>query len=66
MGHVKRSPQLASKDQQKQYSKLSKADIVEAFRDMFRELGGVDELDDVEWMKDLERRVNLLKNYRNS
>jgi len=64
MGHVKRYPTLANKEQHKRYSKISKADIVEAFRDMFREMGGVDELDDTEWLNDLERRVALLKSYR--
>lgn len=64
MGHVKRAPELKNKDHFGRYAKLSKADIVEAFRDMFREYGGVDELDDIEWMNDLERRVALLKSLR--
>jgi hypothetical protein len=61
---IKRAPQLRGKDQFKRYAALSKADIVEAFRDLFREYGGVDELDDTEWLIDLERRVALLKHYR--
>lgn len=64
MGHVKRSPKLASKDQQTSYRKLSKADIIEAYRDIFRQMGGCGELDDIEWMKDLNERVILLKTYR--
>lgn len=61
---IKRAPTLTSKQQFVRYEKLSKADIVEAFRDLFRECGGVDELDDTEWLNDLERRVALLKAYR--
>lgn len=64
MGHVKRSPQLGNRAHRIRYTKMSKADIIEAYRDMFREMGGVDELDDVEWFKDLEVRIALLKNYR--
>lgn len=53
MGHVKRSPQLATMEHKIAYERMSKADIVEAYRDLFRELGGVNELDDIEWMNDL-------------
>ena len=48
MGHVKRSPQLGNRAHRIRYTKMSKADIIEAYRDMFREMGGVAELDDVE------------------
>lgn len=61
---IKRYPQLTNREHYKRYEALSKADITEAFRDMFREFGGAGELDNVEWMNDLERRVNLLKKYR--
>ena len=45
---------------------MSKADIVEAYRDIFREFGGEGELDDTKWMEDLERRIEILKRYRES
>jgi len=64
MGHVKRSPQLATMEHKIAYERMSKADIVEAYRDLFRELGGVNELDDIEWMNDLQARIDLLKEYR--
>ena len=64
MGYVKRSPRLANREHRIAYTKMSKADIIEAYRDMFREMGGVDELDDTEWMKDLQSRIALLKMHR--
>jgi hypothetical protein len=63
---VKRAPQLSGKQQYNEYASISKADIVEAYRDLFREFGGEGELDDVEWMIDLKRRIELLKAYRNA
>lgn len=63
MGSIKRAPELKNSDHFARYHKMSKADIVEAYRDLFRACMGV-ELEDEEWMTDLEERVVLLKNYR--
>lgn len=64
MGNVKRSPQLTKLEHRIDYRRMTKADIIEAYRDLFREMGGVDELDDTEWFKDLQHRIELLKMYR--
>ena len=64
MGTVKRAPELESREHRIKYSQMSKADIVEAYRDLFREMGGVGETDDSEWMQDLQRRITILKTYR--
>jgi hypothetical protein len=60
---IKRTPDI-SYEHRIRYERISKADIVEAFRDLFREFGGVDEQDDTVWMVELEYRVALLKSYR--
>lgn len=44
--------------------RMSKTDLLEAYRDMFREFGGAGELDDSQWIADLNRRVGIVKNYR--
>ena len=62
MGQVKRFPKIR-KEHNMRYSRISKADLVEAFRDIYREMCE-NEFDDTEWMDDLERRVKLLKVYR--
>jgi hypothetical protein len=60
---IKRTPDIKY-EHRLRYERISKADIVEAFRDLFREFGGVDEQDDTVWMAELEYRVALLKSYR--
>jgi hypothetical protein len=57
---IKRTPDI-SYEHRIRYERISKADIVEAFRDLFREFGGVDEQDDTVWMVELEYRVALLR-----
>lgn len=66
MGSIKRAPELTSANQIRRYARMSKADIVEAFRDLYREYGGAGELDDLEWLDDLERRITILKTYRSN
>ena len=63
-GISKRSPELNTKDHFRRYAKVSKADIIEAYRDLFREMGGEGELDDEKWFNDLEHRIEILKSYR--
>lgn len=60
---IHRPPQITH-DNFKVYDQISKADLVEAFRDMFREFGGAGESDDTEWVKDLQHRIENLKRYR--
>lgn len=62
MGHIKRYPQIR-KEHRVRYTRISKADLVEAFRDLYQETSG-NELDDSDWIDDLERRVQILKTYR--
>lgn len=66
MGSVKRSPELTKREHRIAYTKMSKADIIEAYCDIYRQMGGAGELDDTEWMQDLQERIALLKRYRDT
>ncbi len=62
MGSIKRSPDISNKHEA-MYAKISKSDLVEAYRDLYR-IAEHDEFDDEHWMKDLQDRVALLKMWR--
>ena len=57
---LKRYPQI-KKEHAKRYAKISKADMVEAYRDLFREFGDAGELDNEQWLADMEHRIEILK-----
>lgn len=60
---IKRNPAITS-DHLAKYTKISKADLVEAFRDFARDVGGFGETDESQWFAELERRVEIVRAQR--
>ncbi len=59
---IKRAPDIP-REFAGRYAAISKADLVEAFRDLFREAYGR-EFDDTDWIVELEHRVEIVRRER--
>lgn len=62
-GVFKRTPEIEPETRET-FTKLSKAEWAEAFRDLFTQVFGEDAAADGAWAKDAARRAEILAGYR--
>lgn len=65
MAGIKRSPEIASEIKAR-FAQISKADWAELYFDLYRQTCGNEMASDEECMRDAEKRLDILKVYRNA